>query len=298
MTARPWDLLFMVCMGPDRVAHYFMRFHDPAHGRYEADSRYADAIRNHYRYCDERLGELIDLAGPETVVMVVSDHGIQRLDGKLNVNDWLAAHGFLCLTEPVTTPRHLAQAPVDWQRTRAWARGYGGQIYLNVRGREPQGVVEPDEVDSVLTELEQRFAELTTDDGRLQVTTIRRGGIYDGTQADSCPDLFVQIEGLRYLTSDLVGHSRLVTPAAELGVDGASHAMNGFCALAGPDVPQLGRFAALHLLDVAPTVLDLLAVTPPPGLEGRPIHRVDDEDVYSADDEGELTSRLQALYLE
>jgi predicted AlkP superfamily phosphohydrolase/phosphomutase len=77
-------------------------------------------------------------------------------------------------------------------------------------------------------------------------------------------------------------------------VDDASHAPAGFFAMAGPGVPALGRFAALDLLDVAPTVLSLLGV--PADLDGRPIHAEDD--VYSDEDEAVLTSRLRTLYLD
>jgi len=298
MSGREWDLLFMVCMGTDRVGHYFMRYQDPAHGRHEPGSRFEGAIREHYRYCDRRLGELIEGAGPDTVVLVVSDHGIQRLDGKFNINDWLAEGGYLRLTAPVDVPTPLSRAPVDWAATKAWARGYGGQVYLNVRGREPQGMVRPEDVDALLAELEAGLTGLELPGGgRARVETVRRDGVYDGPHADRCPDLFLQIEGLRYLTSDLVGHGDLFTPVSALGPDDAGHAPAGFCALAGPGVPALGRFAALSLFDVAPTVLDLLQVEAPPGLEGRRIHREED-DVYSDEDEAELTSRLRALYLE
>ncbi len=292
-----WDLLFMVAMGTDRVGHYFMRFLDPAHGRYDQDPRYANAIRDHYRYCDERVGELVRRAGPDTVVMVVSDHGIQRLDGKVNLNQWLADQGYLCLEQPLDRPTPLSKAPVDWSRTRAWARGWGGQIYLNVQGREPQGCVPPAEIESLLTELEAGLKGLAAADGRpLQVTTIRRRDIYSGEHAERCPDLFVQVDGLRYLTSDQVGHPRLITPITELGADDASHAPAGFLAMAGPQVPALGRFEALDILDVAPTVLSLLGVPAPADLDGRPVHVEDD--VYSDEDEAELTSRLRTLYLE
>jgi predicted AlkP superfamily phosphohydrolase/phosphomutase len=297
MQTRPWDLLFMVCMGTDRAAHYFMRYQDPAHGRHDPDPRYRDVIRDHYRYCDERLGELLALAGEDTVVMVVSDHGVQRLDGKVNINDWLFDNGYLRLESPVDKPTPLARAAVDWSRTRAWARGYGGQVYLNVRGREPEGCVEPEAVDALMDELSARLKELTAPDGgRLRVDVMRRRDIYSGPQAAACPDLFLQVEGLRYLTSDLLGHRGLVTPVRELALDDASHAPAGFLALCGPGVPRLGRFNALYILDVAPTVLDLLGVPLPPDLDGRPIHKVDD--VYSSEDEAALTSRLQALYLE
>jgi predicted AlkP superfamily phosphohydrolase/phosphomutase len=297
MQSRPWDLLFLVCMGSDRVGHYFMRFQDPLHGRYDADARYRDVIREHYRYCDTRLGELVADAGPETVVMVVSDHGLQRLDGKVNLNDWLVAHGYLVLREPLAALTPMGKAPVDWERTRAWAHGYGGQIYLNVQGREPQGCVPPADVDSVLSELEAQLRGLCQPDGRgMQVETIRRQEIYSGPYADDCPDLFVQWEGLRYTTSDLLGHSTLVQPVQELGPDDAAHAPAGFFAMAGPAIPQAGMFAAAHLLDIAPTILDVLGLALPADLDGRPLHRV--ESVYSPEDEAELTSRLRTLYLE
>jgi predicted AlkP superfamily phosphohydrolase/phosphomutase len=297
MESRDWDLLFMVAMGTDRVGHYFMRFLDPAHGRYDPDPRYADAIRDHYRYCDARIGELVERAGADTVVMVVSDHGIQRLDGKVNLNQWLADRGYLRLEGPLDRPTPLSRAPVDWRRTRAWARGWGGQIYLNVQGREPEGCVSPSEVEGLLAELAAGLSGLTTVDGRpLQVATMRRRDLYSGVHAERCPDLFVQFDGLRYLTSDQVGHAGLLTPVAELGADDASHAPAGFLAMAGPQVPAGGRFEALDILDVAPTVLSLLGVPVPADLDGRPVHV--EEDVYSAEDEAELTSRLRTLYLE
>lgn len=297
MQSRPWDLLFLVCMGTDRVGHYFMRFQDPRHGRYDADARYRDVIRDHYRYCDERIGELVAGAGSDTVVIVVSDHGLQRLDGKVNLNDWLISNGYLALSAPLETLTPLKKAPVDWGRTRAWAHGYGGQIYLNVQGREPQGSVPPAEVDALLGELERGLQGLCHPDGRaLRAETIRRQDLYSGPRSDDCPDLFVQWEGLRYTTSDLLGHRTLVQPVQELGPDDAAHAPAGFFAMAGPSIPRAGVFAAAHLLDIAPTILDVLGVALPPDLDGHPLHRV--EPVYSADDEAELTSRLNTLYLE
>jgi predicted AlkP superfamily phosphohydrolase/phosphomutase len=293
---KPWDLFFMVAMGTDRIGHYCLRFQDPGHARYQSDGPYHGAVREHYRYCDSRIGELLDLTGPDTVVLVVSDHGIQPLAGRVNLNDWLAAKGFLHLADGVSSPTPLGRATVDWPRTRAWAQGFGGQIYLNVKGREPLGCLDPGEVGAALDEIAGALGALTGPSGeRLPVEVIRRRHIYRGPHADRCPDLYVQVDVLRYLTTDRVGHPKLVNPVDELGCDDGSHAPAGFFALAGPGVPTLGRFNALHLLDVAPTVLDLLGVPIPADLEGRPIHRADD--VYSDEEEAELTSRLQTLYL-
>jgi arylsulfatase A-like enzyme len=77
-----------------------------------------------------------------------------------------------------------------------------------------------------------------------------------------------------------------------------SHAPMGFLAIAGPGIPALGRFAALHLLDVAPTILDLLGVPVPDGLDGRPIHKELEDSAYSVEDEARLMNRLRTLYLD
>jgi len=297
MTTRPWDLLFLVCQGTDRAAHYFMRYEDPAHGRYDPDPRYRHTIRDHYRYCDQRLGELAALAGPDTVIMVVSDHGVQRLDGKVNLNDVLVGGGFLRLGSLPSQPTPLVRADVDWPHTQAWARGYGGQIYLNVKGREPTGCIEPAEAPAVIEGIGKCLAGLKRPSGEpLEVNLVRRDDIYSGPLADTCPDLFVQFDELRYLTSDTVGHSKPVTPVRELGLDDASHATAGFWAMAGPGLPALGRFGAAHVYDVAPTILTLLGLPLPEGLDGRPL--LGDDDVYSEEDKDLLTSRLRTLYLE
>ncbi len=297
MQTQPWDVLFMVCMGTDRVGHYFMRYQDQTHGRYDADPRYQNAMHDHYTYCDERIGELISLVDNDTIIMVVSDHGMQPLDGKVNINDWLVAKGYLQLQDPVQQTTSLKNAAIDWTHTKAWAHGYGGQIYLNIQGRDPQGCIPPDRVEETLQALEADIQDISDPTGkRLKVETIRRTDIYRGARTEICPDLFVQFEGLRYTTSDLLGHTKMVTPIRELGPDDAAHAPDGFFVMAGPEIPNWGRFAAAHLLDILPTMLDLLKIAPASDLEGHLLHKTND--IYTQEDQEELTSRLQTLYLE
>jgi predicted AlkP superfamily phosphohydrolase/phosphomutase len=292
---RQWDLLFVTCMGTDRVGHYFMRYQDPAHVRHVAGSEHAGTMREHYRYCDERLGELLQDAGPDVAVIAVSDHGMQRLDGHVHLNQWLLDNGYLAVERPLDGPVPLAKAPVDWSRTRAWARGYGGQVHLNVRGRDPDGCVDPDDAPALAAEIGEGLR------GLLPNTRTWLGAeVFDGPHVDRCPDLCVQFDRLHHLTADRLGGGRIVAPLDPGGVDDGSHASHGFLAMAGPGIPALGRFDSMHLLDVAPTILDLLGL-PERELDGRAIHRVDAEDEatpYSEEEELALTNRLQKLYLE
>src|SRR5205823_845079 len=105
------------------------------------ECRYSDVVLRQYCYCDQRLGELVEEAGSDTNILVVSDHGMQRLDGRVYLNRWLIQNGYLSLEERPDGPLPMRSARVNWTRTQAWATGYGGQIYVNVRGREPLGCV-------------------------------------------------------------------------------------------------------------------------------------------------------------
>jgi predicted AlkP superfamily phosphohydrolase/phosphomutase len=219
---------------------------------------------------------------------------MQRCDGHVFLNEWLLRNGYLCLRQPLDGPTPLARAPVDWRRTRAWARGYGGQVHLNLRGRDPEGCVEPDAADALRREIARGLAELP-----VPVAAFPGDEVFDGPHAGRCPDLCLQFDGLRHLTADRLGVPEVVSPLGPGGADGGSHAPDGFLAMAGAGVPAAGRFDAMHLLDVAPTILDLLGL-PEVELDGRAIHRSagDPDNPYSAGDELELTNRLRKLYLE
>jgi predicted AlkP superfamily phosphohydrolase/phosphomutase len=302
---RPWDLLFLVCMGTDRVGHYFVHDQDELHPSHDPSSPHREAILDHYRACDELLGSLLDELGDDVTVLVLGDHGMQRREGTVHLNQWLCDEGYLRLSAPVDRPTRLADAPVDWSRTRAWAKGYGGQIFLNLRGRDPEGIVEPDEAEALRSELANGLATLRRPDGTpLPVEAYDGPGLYDGPSAGSCPDLCVQFDELRFLTTERVGAERHVETISPDVADQGSHANDGFLALAGPNVPRLGRFDALHLLDVAATLRELLGL-PPIELDGYALTRAADdaakaeqEQPYGSDDERELTQRLEKLYLE
>ena len=144
--ARPdWQLLVSVFTQTDRVAHMFYRLLDPAHPRYDAAlaAKFGDAILRVYERMDEIVGEVVKDLTPGTTLLIVSDHGFHSYRMGLNVNSWLRDHGYL-----VQSPAGAAQEGkdffpgVDWSRTRAYALGTG-QIYVNLRGREGQGIVDP-----------------------------------------------------------------------------------------------------------------------------------------------------------
>jgi predicted AlkP superfamily phosphohydrolase/phosphomutase len=163
-----WKLFMGVFSTTDRVQHMMYQYYDeghPLHDAGEASKTFPffgetitrkEAIPAIYKQMDRILGEIIEQhLGPEDTLLVCSDHGFQSFRYQVNVNNWLAQHGYLKLKSPLVAGRagnnDLLQF-VDWSGTQAYCVGLGF-IYLNLKGREPQGIVEPAEADELLARI-------------------------------------------------------------------------------------------------------------------------------------------------
>ncbi len=146
----PWQFFMMVEMGVDRVHHGFWRFMDPANRNYQAGNPLEDSIREYYRAVDREVGELIAMLPSDCAIMVVSDHGAKSMEGGVCVNEWLIERGYLTLKEYPHKPTPIGAASIDWDRTKAWGDGgYYARIFMNVRGREPQGTIAPGDYEAM-----------------------------------------------------------------------------------------------------------------------------------------------------
>ncbi len=160
-----WDYFQFVEIGLDRVQHGFWKYHDPLHVLHEPGSPYAETIRDYYRLLDEELGTVLEALTDDTVVLVVSDHGARRLDGGFCVNEWLVREGLLVLNSYPREVTPFAKLDVNWERTRVWSEGgYYARVFLNVKGREPRGVIGAEDYETFRDEIKARL-EATTDAG-------------------------------------------------------------------------------------------------------------------------------------
>ncbi len=156
---KPWDFFMLVEMGIDRIHHGFWSYIDPTHHKYEAGNPFENSIKDYYKYCDKEIGKLIALAPDDTIVMVVSDHGATKMDGGICFNEWLIKEGYLTLKEYPSEPTRIADLEIDWSKTMAWGEGgYYGRLFMNVKGREPEGIVAPEDYEKVRSELIEKIA--------------------------------------------------------------------------------------------------------------------------------------------
>jgi predicted AlkP superfamily phosphohydrolase/phosphomutase len=269
LTRHDWDFFSFVDMGPDRLHHGFWKYCDPAHPRYEPGP-FATAFRDYYRALDAHLAAFLEVVPEDAAILVVSDHGAQPMEGGFCLNEWLREQGLLVLRTEPAGPTPISKADVDWSKTVAWAEGgYYGRLFLNVAGREPDGVVAQGDYDRTLDGIAAALAAVTTPDGQpMGNQAMRPEEVYPVVHGIA-PDLIVYFGGLRWRALATLGLGQgLYTADNDTGPDHANHAEQGILVLANSGL-DAGYRSDLSLYDVAPTLHGLLGLAPEPAHRGR-----------------------------
>jgi predicted AlkP superfamily phosphohydrolase/phosphomutase len=316
-----WDCFFVHFGESDTVAHHFWAFHDRDSPRYDAEGarKFGNAIRTVYQALDEAVGELVERAGNAATVLIVSDHGSGGTGAwVVHLNRWLEQQGWLSfaptsaagrgaerlkrlgLALPAGLQEWVFRGPVrclasrlesgarlggiDWAGTHAFSEEVNTLpgLWLNVRGREPAGIVEPGKpYETLRSEITDRLAELRhPETGEPVVARAwRREELYSGPAVELAPDIVLEPaldRGYAYtfLSSGgqpgdalrkLVEHERL---GAKGGSMNGSHLPDGVLIMCGPDVGRGFHLEGAQLVDVAPTLMQVLGVEAPAGLDG------------------------------
>jgi predicted AlkP superfamily phosphohydrolase/phosphomutase len=160
---------------------------------------------------------------------------------------------------------------VDWTRTVAYSHGMFGNVYINLRGREPEGCVDPADYESVRSRVAELLATRLVDPadgGRVVDHIYRREELYSGPHLEEAPDLLVVMRGYAYMTRGAweLSATEIVAPPA-INHTG-NHRLDGMLILWGPGVRQ-GQLVGAHITDVAPTILRLLDLPVPQSMDGR-----------------------------
>lgn len=267
---KPWDFFMMVEMGMDRLQHVFWQCWDPGHPKYEPGNPFESAFQEYFRYLDAEVGSLVEVIPQDAVTIVMSDHGARRMEGGVCINDWLRREGYLTLTEELDAVTGIGDAPIDWSRTGAWGDGgYYGRLFLNVKGREPQGVIEPAKYEDVRDELIAKLESMPGPDGEpLGTRVFKPQDVYPDVRGIA-PDLIVYFGDLDWRSVGTVGNPDLFTHENDTGPDGANHDGTGIFVMAGVPAQPSGRVDGLNLVDVGPTILSLYDIEAPEGAVGR-----------------------------
>jgi predicted AlkP superfamily phosphohydrolase/phosphomutase len=226
---------------------------------------------------DAVVGDVAARLGPDDLLLIASDHGFQTWRRGVNVNQWLMNQGYLVGddADEKKLPDWFAgrwKAPVDWSQTKAYAIGLG-QVYLNVRGREPEGIVDPKDVDALAAEIRGKLLALKDVDGTPPLKdVIVLKDVYRGPKVASCGELQLAFDvGYRVSwQTALLGGMRRGGPVFE---DNFFAWSGDHCStdrslvpgvlLSNQPLPQAPADRRYQVRDVAATVLERFGIAAP-----------------------------------
>jgi len=270
-----------VCVfdGTDRVQHSFWRELDKDHPSHEGDFKQIEnpAIEQIYKRADTLLGKTLEKCqDKDTLLMVISDHGFNTFRRGIDLNRWLEENGYLKLKDSKRYVPNLAN--VDWSKTKAFAIGLTG-MYLNLKGREAEGIVDPaEEAEALRKEISEKLCTLNDPDQNTPVVkhVYNSTKVYVGPYKNEAPDLIVGYhKGYRASWDTAVGkvteevfHDNLKAWSGDHCIDRSLVPGVLFCNRKIEDEQP-------RLMDIGPTVLDMFGVSIPSHMDGKPLKITD-----------------------
>lgn len=275
----PWDFFMFVEMGTDRIHHGFWRYMDKSHRLYQPGSPYKDSIKKYYLYVDQQIGDTLEYLDAETAVMIVSDHGAKKMDGAICINDWLMNKGYLHLKSSVIKTTKLTADMIDWEKTKVWGEGgYYARIFINVKGREPQGIIPRNEYETFRHNLVEEIKAIGDENGQPIGTIVYKPEEIYRSLNNIPPDLIVYFGNLSWRAAGTVGNGNVCIYENDTGPDDANHSEEGIFILK-TDPAKLAKVSlkpgqmieGLSIYDIAPTILDHFECPIPPDMIGNSI---------------------------
>lgn len=310
---RPWDVFMAVFFDTDRILHQTWHYLSADHPWRTDREDKSESVRAYFQKVDDSIGRLLEHADEDTLVIVLSDHGMGQANNFIVLNNWLLDAGLLQLKrDPWTRWKeflfrrgftlrnvhqladrlHLAQQAeyvagyfvdhllklaflsfldVDWKRSRAYSFGrHLGSIYVNMKGREPGGIVEPgQEYEAVRDEIERLAREFRDPHTGRQLIgeVIRREEVYSGPYLDRAPDLILRPREPSDIFFGLADFGHRETLSTVYRYSGM-HRDYGMLIMNGPGVRRGGSVEDAVIHDVAPTVLHTMDLPVPADMDG------------------------------
>lgn len=261
-----WDFFMPVFMGLDRIHHFFWRNIDPAHPRYEIN-KYTTLVKNFYTKIDKTVDDFIETVDDHTAIMVISDHGFCPVHTEVIVNNYLEEEGYL----------KMKSGKIEVEKSKAISYGYG-DIWLNVKGREPQGIITSgEEYETARNQIAKCLKRITINHETPIKDVKKREEVWWGPLLKDAPDLNIIFEvgyqaarRPQIVGKDPFKHYVNSNPRWSGGHDGTHDPEDvpGIIGVIGPGIPA-GKHVKAHLWDLAPTILKLMDVPIPPDMDGK-----------------------------
>jgi predicted AlkP superfamily phosphohydrolase/phosphomutase len=249
---------------------------DETHPMHQAsDVRFSGYIHHLYERMDDLVGKILPALDDDTLLLICSDHGFAQFGRQFHLNSWLRRQGYLTIKPAEERKPETSFLDVDWKNTLAYGVGFNG-LYLNLEGREGQGIVNQDHAAELAARLARELEAITDPEtGRKPVTRVYpRGTMYTGEMTPAMPELLVgYTPGFRCSAPSVLG----ATGAQVLDVN--PWAWSGDHSMARDLVPG-SLFCSREIegsnpdiVDLPVTILDFFGIEKPARMVGRSLFR-------------------------
>ena len=311
MEKHPWNLFVIVFEATDRAQHYFWKYIDPKHPEFShSNNRYKHVIHDIYRQMDNKIGELIGKLHDDITVIILSDHGFGPLYKSVRLNRWLSSRGYLSYSGdipvksnrrgivkwgkkllPSDVKRFLGKmtgfqkdgrqnfnmfSNVNWHKTKAFTMGAFGNICINLRGREPYGIVEPgSEFNALRNQIMEELKGLQDPENGCNMieNVYKREEVYTGAFSDTAPDILISwSRGYSFIgdtEQTILGIKSDRDNLFTTHIWSGNHRPQGVLFVKGRDIKRGYEIKQASIMDVAPTALYLLGERIPKDMDGR-----------------------------
>jgi predicted AlkP superfamily phosphohydrolase/phosphomutase len=263
-------LLFFYFSSADLQSHMFWWQGNDKHPirSMENAKKYFEHIQNLYVRLDLVVGDIIKRYGQEALIIVMSDHGFANFKRQFNLNSWLRDNGYI-----QARGAGSILGDINWSETRAYGLGING-LYLNLAGRERDGIVKDGaQREELLQELQSKLEAVTDEDGGRVIHKVHRSDkAYSGNETEFAPDLIVgYTRGYRASWDTCLGDMSKHVLSDNDSAWSADH-----CADVSqvPGVVFCNRPVTMKnpaLIDIAPSVLTEFDLEIPPAMQGKNI---------------------------
>lgn len=267
-----WDLFTMVMLGSDRIQHMFWNHFDPKHRRYVRNSKHKNVLRDYYLYLDKHLGEMMEQIPQDATIMLLSDHGMVRQNGKININNWLIENGYLKLKPEYQKDFangkkvRFSTDMVDFEKSLCYGSGaYHARVCISKK-------LNATRYKALREELIRKIKAIKDDRGRKIGTKVfKKEEIYKNSRHPECPDLTIYFDNLAWASNPDFGQKGLYSFESAAGADAAGHSDTGMFAMKSPLLKKKGHLTKFDAKRIAPTILKALGAKIPKTIKVKPI---------------------------
>ncbi|HSO23032.1 MAG TPA: alkaline phosphatase family protein [Chondromyces sp.] len=269
-------LFYFYVSSTDQDAHMMWRNMDPTHPKHhESDLRFAGWIPHLYEEMDKLVAKVLPAIDDRTLVLICSDHGFAQFGRQFHLNTWLRDNGYLKLKDGAEKKDETSIFDVDWSETAVYGVGFNG-LYVNLKGREGQGIVPPEKVPELTSKLARELeAIVDPETGQRPIAKVyRRDEMYLGPATPIMPELLVgYTPGYRNASASVLGATGKPTidlnPWAWSGDHSMARDLVPGTLLSSKPVARTGN----SILDLPVTILEFFGVDKPEQMVGSSIFR-------------------------